>query len=191
MGNVTQFRRSKEPLSAPELCKRVGDGDPFAKEELFRRHFRMVRGLSFRLLGARGDIEDLVQDVFVEAFANLHKIREPEHLGSWLGGITVHLARRRLERERFRARFLFQRSDTGCADDSWAKSAPPDAVVELREVYSALGELPVGHRLALVLSRVEGYSLDEVAKSLEVSLATTKRWIQRAESRLTEAGVQL
>ena len=61
-----------------------------------------------------------------------------------------------------------------------------DARVELREVYAILAGLPPEERVALVLRRVEGMELKEVAEAMDLSLATVKRRLVAAEARLSE-----
>lgn len=63
-------------------------------------------------------------------------------------------------------------------------SAPQDVQVELRAIYALVETLPPTTRLALLLRRVEGLSLEEVAAMLGVSLATAKRRIAEAERQL-------
>lgn len=65
-----------------------------------------------------------------------------------------------------------------------ARSAPPEVVTELRAVYGLLSELPVDQRVALVLRRVDGLSVPEVAESMGLSVSTVKRRLKLAEARL-------
>jgi RNA polymerase sigma-70 factor (ECF subfamily) len=64
--------------------------------------------------------------------------------------------------------------------------APADHAVELRRVYAVLESLPAEVRVALVLHRVDGMSLEDVAKAMNLSLATVKRRIAAARSALSE-----
>lgn len=184
MGAVTPLRRDLGASSDAELLEAARSGDARAKEAIFRRYLRLVHGLTFRLLGPRPDVGDLVHDVFVEAFGALDGIESPDRLSSWLGGITVHLAKRRLERERFRSRFYQRHVDPEAIERIWARSAAPDVVAELAELYAAVERLAPNQRLALLLHRVEGLKLEEVAEQLGASLASVKRWIAAAEQRL-------
>jgi RNA polymerase sigma-70 factor, ECF subfamily len=63
---------------------------------------------------------------------------------------------------------------------------PPDVATELRNVYRVLGTLPVEERVALVLRRVEGLELQEIADRMTLSLATVKRRLTAGEARLLE-----
>ena len=63
-----------------------------------------------------------------------------------------------------------------------SEDAPPEAVAELKQVASLLRRLPTDEALALVLRRVEGYRLEEIAQQLDLSLATVKRRLAAAEA---------
>ena len=64
--------------------------------ELFRRYAPYVSTIGLRLLGRDDDLDDLVQDVFIEAYRGIHGLRTPEAIRGWLARITVRRATRRL-----------------------------------------------------------------------------------------------
>jgi RNA polymerase sigma-70 factor (ECF subfamily) len=82
-----------------ELVRRARRGEAEAFTELVRRHQGMVRGL-VRLLGGRSDPDDLVQDVFLEAWRSLPRLREPLRFLSWLQGVARNVCRQARRRER-------------------------------------------------------------------------------------------
>jgi RNA polymerase sigma-70 factor, ECF subfamily len=161
--------------------------EPWAREALFRRHAPMAGGLALRLVGRDADLEDLVQDSFVAALRGLGDLKDPHAFAPWLAAIVVQTARKLLRRRRLARRLGLYRPDPIDAEVLVARDAPPDAVTELRALYGLLDDLPVRVRLALVLRRVEGHSLEEVAALTACSLATVKRAIAEGERRLGEA----
>jgi RNA polymerase sigma-70 factor (ECF subfamily) len=69
--------------------------------------------------------------------------------------------------------------------DAFAQmTSSPEAAIELRRVHSALDAMDSEERIALVLRRVEGLELSEVAAQMGLSLATVKRRIASAETKL-------
>jgi RNA polymerase sigma-70 factor (ECF subfamily) len=66
---------------------------------------------------------------------------------------------------------------------------PPstEARFALDEVYDLLAKLPVNHRMAFTLRYIEGLTLSDGAQACNVSLATFKRWVARAEQHFVEA----
>jgi RNA polymerase sigma-70 factor (ECF subfamily) len=161
--------------------------EPWAREALFRRYTPMACGLALRLMGRDADIDDVVQDSFVAALRGLDRLKEPQAFAAWLASIVVQTTHKVLRRRRLARRLGLYRPEPIDADAIIARDAPPDAMVELRALYGLLEELPVRVRLPLVLRRVEGHSLDEVARLTGFSLATVKRAITEGERRLEEA----
>lgn len=163
-------------------------GQSWAHEVLFRRHARMVSGLAYRLVVGSGvDVDDLVQDSFITAFARLDTLRDPEAFSSWLGSIVVRTASKRLRRQRLRMRLGLVRSEPVDLDISISPTAPPDAAVLLKETYGILDQLRPEERIAFLLRRVEGLTVGEIADRMDVSLSTTKRRLSAAEGRFERA----
>jgi len=156
----------------------------WAEEALFRRHARMANGLAFRLMGNDADVDDLVQDAFFAAFSALDRIENPQAFGGWLAAIVVRTAHKRLRRRRLMTRLGLVRTEPVDLDRVVSRTVPPDVGVELRAIYALVDRLPAGERVALVLRRVEGLNLEEVARRMGLSLATVKRRLAAAQSRL-------
>ncbi len=159
-------------------------GEDWALEALFRRYARMVNGMAFRLMGRDADVDDLVQDAYLQAFKSLGSLASEQAFGSWLGSIVVRTAHKRLRRRALRARLGFERATPIDADAIVSSAAPPDVAAELRQIYAALDRMPASARVALVLRRVEGMTLPEVAAAMNASLTTVKRRLRDAERHL-------
>lgn len=181
MGVVVPLRRvpSSEVTDA-ELVERALAGEARAKEALYRRHVGLVTGLSHRLLGG-DEVDDLIQDVFVTAFERLADLRNPQAFAKWIGMIVVHTARKRIRRRRLKRRFFLERNVESAIEVRVGSDAPPDVAVELRALYGILESLPADVRIALVLRRVEGMTVPEIAEAMDRSPATVKRRLQDGE----------
>ena len=166
-----------------QLVARAIEGDRWGREMLYRRHAAYLLAIAARLLGNRGDGEEVVQDTFVTAFEQLRALREPAAVRGWLAQITVSLVRRRLRRGRL-MRVLGL--DRGADDATLAALAAPgtnaDQRAELALVDRALASVSANVRIAWMLRLVEGLELSEVASACGCSLATAKRRIAAAES---------
>ena len=163
-------------------------GESWAREALFRRYARMVFGLTYRLVGRDDEIEDLVQECFVQALSHLGRLSEPQAFGAWLTSVVVRTTRKALRRRAIATRLgLRRRPDPVDVESLVAKGAPADVLVELHAIYGLIEQLPSRARAALILRRVEGMSQDEVAAAMSVSVSTAKRLIIEAELRLQAA----
>jgi RNA polymerase sigma-70 factor (ECF subfamily) len=149
-------------------------------EQIYRRFSRYVAAIVLRLDPRTPDLEDIVQDVFLEAARGLDGLRDPRSTKAWLATVSVRLVRRRL-RARKMWRWL------GLDDGASLRPMPVDAGTSpidrllLAAVYQVLEEVAVADRVAFLLHHVEGETLDVVAAMCGCSLATVKRRIQRAQ----------
>jgi len=147
----------------------------------------MVNGLAFRIMGRDGDVDDLVQDSFLEALRHLERLDNPQAFASWLGSIVVRTAGKRLRKRSLLNRLGLRRATPIDADTILSHDAPPDVRADLSRLYASLDEMHHEARTALVLHRVEGMSLPEAANAMGISLSTIKRRIQTAERVLAKS----
>jgi RNA polymerase sigma-70 factor (ECF subfamily) len=154
--------------------------DLSAAGRLYDRYAPNVRGMVHRMLGPDAELDDLVQDVFVAAITSIAKLRDPAMLKSWLLGIAVGKVRDNL-RSRWRRRWLSFHPTEDLPDHPAPNT---DAQVDLvKEVCSILDCLPPEERIALLLHRLEGLSLEEAAQTCNMSVSTFKRRLSRAETK--------
>jgi RNA polymerase sigma-70 factor (ECF subfamily) len=159
-------------------------GEKWAQEALFRRHARMVNGLAYRLLGADHELDDLVQESFLAALRSLDRLAQPQAFAAWLGSITVRHTHKLLRKRRLLTRLGLRRSAPIELDALTMHVAEPSVRGELRAVYGCLDRLPSEARVALVLHRVDGLSIPEVAAQMALSVSTVKRRLKLAEREL-------
>jgi RNA polymerase sigma-70 factor, ECF subfamily len=169
-------------MRASQARLRVAEAMP-TREGLYERFSPYVARLAFRLVGRDGDVDDLVQDTFLEAFRDMPEVPDAEQARRWLATVTVRLAGRRLRRRRI-ATFLGL--DDGAHDDEHllAPGASPETQAMVARVFEVLGGLPVRQRLAWTLRHVEGEALEDVARLCACSLATAKRDLGAANDAL-------
>jgi RNA polymerase sigma-70 factor (ECF subfamily) len=147
---------------------------------LYDRHVDAVYRLVFRLMGPHSEVDDVVQEVFASALVSLPQLRDPAALRYWLLGIGVR-AVKTFFRRRWRRRWLTFHPTEELPEASM--SPDHDNSEALREVSAVLDRLPADERIALVLHRVEGLSLQESASACNTSLATFKRRLSRGEAK--------
>ena len=156
-------------------------GEKWAQEALFRRHARMVNGLAYRLLGSDHELDDLVQESFLAALRSLDRLAQPQAFAAWLGSITVRHAHKLLRKRKLLSRLGLRRSSPVELDGLTASVTEPSVRAELRAVYGCLDRLDAESRVALVLHRVDGLSIPQVAEQMELSVSTVKRRLRVAE----------
>ncbi len=153
-------------------------------DAVFRRFAPYVARIGARILGRSGEVEDLVQDVFVDAMRGLTALRDAGAIKAWLATVTVRHARRRLRRSRMWALIVAPEpiDDERLLDPS----ASAEERAQVVAIYRALESVSADARIAWVLSAVEGQSLEEVAAAGGFSRATAHRRIQEAQRAVDE-----
>jgi RNA polymerase sigma-70 factor (ECF subfamily) len=165
-----------------ESIDRARAGDPRELEAIARRELPRVQRLLRRLLGPRADMEDLVQNVFVEMCKALPTFRGESTISTFVGGITVQIARRAMRPTawvRFRSPMPEQPPPGPDRTDDNAV-----AVEQLRRVDVALSKISADKRIAFVLWAVDGKDVDTIAKMVGASVPATRSRIHYAQREL-------
>jgi RNA polymerase sigma-70 factor (ECF subfamily) len=171
------------PLPIPDtdaaLVAALRAGRMDAGRVLFTRYGKDVERVLFRVLGPDVEIGDLLHDVFVAALTSIDQVRDPSALRGWLTGIAVRKARKCIvKRRRWRIIQFFAPTDM---PEGEARVAPVEVSEALACTYEVLGRLPPDERLAFALRHIDGMELTAVAAACQVSLATIKRRLARAQ----------
>lgn len=173
--NLRVVPSPEPPLSAASPDLR----EPF--EVLYRRYSPYVASIAVRLLGRDGELDDLVQDVFVEVLRGLPKLREPAAFKGWLAQITVRTATRRLRQRNLR-RALHLPGPSPDYESLSADSATADQRALIAHVYRVLDRLPSRTRVIWIVRHVLGEPLHSVAELVECSQSTVQRRLLEAET---------
>lgn len=187
MAMPNPVRRPVGPSDAA-LVVAVRAGEDWAFEALYHRYADLAYGLALRLLGSPEDAEDMLQESFVEAFGAIHRLKEPAALRSWLSSLVIRRTCKLLRSRRLWVRLGLRRREEPIDFDTLVgRQCPPDVYTELRALYGILGTMPAEVRVVLVLRRVDGATLEEIAQMTGLSLATVKRRLSAAEAHLRQA----
>jgi RNA polymerase sigma-70 factor (ECF subfamily) len=182
-----QQTRSGAGPSDAALVVAARAGESWAQEALFRRHAPRLNGLAFRIMGRDDEIDDLVQDTFIAALSSLERLDKADAFASWLSGILVRQAYKKIRRRRMLARLGLGRAAAAIdVDELLSPIASPERAAEIRALYSVVESMPADLRVPLVLHRIEGLGLEDVAAMMDISLATVKRRIAEAHATLQQ-----
>ena len=137
----------------------------------------------YRILGANRDLEDLLQDAFLEIFRALPSFRGDSSLGRWCQTIatrTAYLAISRRKPASVDLELVEDVVDSGDPDAARVAHARQAA----RRLYAALDKLDPKHRIAFALAVIDGLSLAEVADMTDSSVVAVKTRVWRARREL-------
>jgi len=141
-----------------ELMERFCQGEDAAFEALFARHAERVRGFLARMVRDGPLAEDLLQTAFLSVIRARGRFEPGTRFESWLLTIAANAARDSLRHHRHAEAFSRERS----LDAETMSPGVGDPGLR-KQLEEALQQLPADQREAVVLSKVEGWSFEEIA----------------------------
>jgi len=166
----------------PELVARCQAGDVDAFAELYSRYASRIFSLATRMSGSSQTGEDLLQEIFLQAYRKIASFKGDAALGTWLYRLALNHC---LDFVRSRHARMDKVTDTiGDADFSRVPVARRDTPVERIDLERAVQQLPEGCREVFVLHDVEGYEHKEIAAMLGIAEGTSKSQVFKARMKL-------
>jgi len=162
----------------------VLDGDKDAYALLVRRYKDPIYRYAERMTGRPDDAADVVQQAFIKGYRSLDSCRNPERVGGWLFRIAVNLCKDQLKGRAKREVPLESTEPLRATRDLPEEGAERAEIRE--EIYRALESLSDEQREAFVLKHVEGWSYEEMAEQLDVSVPALKMRVHRAREQLQD-----
>ncbi|HEV8130777.1 MAG TPA: sigma-70 family RNA polymerase sigma factor [Acidobacteriota bacterium] len=150
------------------------DGDRVAFGRLYDRYARMVHGILLARV-PRCEVDDLVQDVFLQALRRLHTLRDSAAFGPWLAMIT-----------RNRANDFYRRSKEGSEELSEDLAEPQSDRTETLAALAVIRSLPDAYRETLILRLVEGMTGPEIAARTGLKATSVRVNLHRGMKQLRE-----
>jgi RNA polymerase sigma-70 factor (ECF subfamily) len=166
-----------------DLVRLARDGDRVAFRLLVERHQPMARARAARLLASPGDVDDVVQESFLQAFLALDRIRDPDRFAAWLAGIVLNVCRG-LQR---RAPVTLLPEWPERLHPASAEGLPSaDDLDRADALRAAVAELPAGQRQAITLRYYADLPPGQIAESSGAARASLHKARLRLRAFLTE-----
>ncbi len=162
-----------EPAELAALVERCRHGERDALGEVYRAYRGEVARNLQRVLGpGRGDLDDVLQDVFIEAFRSIGRFRGDSKLSTWLYRVCINVA---LQRLRKRKRLAEVPADE--VAESVSEETPERGLDNRRRldaVYRLLDELAPKKRVVFILHEIEGREPKEIAGIVGAPVLTVR-----------------
>ena len=166
-----------------ELVERILGGEGSAFEALYRQHATRLYNLASRMTGAKGEADDLLQDIFLLAYRKIGSFRGESSLGTWLYRLAMNHC---LDVLRNRQTRMGQQTDSLDEPEAAPVASPVPilSAVSRIDLERAIAALPPACRSAFLLHDVEGFGHQEVGTMLGVSEGTSKSQVHKARMRI-------
>ena len=167
-------------MSEAQLLQGCLNGDRQSQKALYEQYKVQMYRLCLRYSNGRSDAEDVLQDGFIKVFSDLHQYSGKGALGGWIRKVMVNTALQHIRKNKRIPNMI-----------------EVDQIIDLREaseqIYSRMGakdltkmiqELPPGYKMIFNLYVVDGYTHQEIADQLNISINTSKSQLSKAKATL-------
>jgi RNA polymerase sigma factor (sigma-70 family) len=178
-----------QQLPEVELLNRIIAGDLAIFEVLIRRYnpclYKVGRSYGF----CHQDVEDLMQETFIHAYENLKKLNHKEYFKTWLIRIMLNECyrknRKASSKEVLVDTFLFEKSIPMFSGNNYEDTERKFRNKEMISIIEgAIEHIPIDYRLVFTLRELNGLSVQETAKALNITESNVKVRSNRAKAML-------
>jgi RNA polymerase sigma-70 factor, ECF subfamily len=171
-------------ISDGELVRLARDGDPVAFRLLVERHQPMARARAAAVCRNRSDVDDIVQESFLQAFVALDRLRDPDRFAGWLAGIVLNVSR---NQQRHAPPVLLPEWPEPLHPQAAADAAPSaDDLDRADALRAAAASLPPGQRRAVALYYYADQPADRIAESAGAARASLHKARLRLRAYIAE-----
>ena len=164
------------PASEEEaLVAKAAAGDTAAFRALYTRHRTDVARLVYRMLGARSDLDDVIQEVFFQVYKSLKDFRGKSKFSTWLHRVTVNVVL--MHRRAAKSRPVYTEEtaqDITPDDDAVLPDEDADRRERVRAFARVLSRLADKKRIVFVLHELEGMPPSEIADVVGAPVLTVR-----------------
>lgn len=169
-----------------EMVQAARNGDPSAWDFLFQNYQRPLFVFISKMISQNETARDLLQETFVSAIHEIHRLRDDARFGSWLFGIAHQLCLKHFGKHQ-RRKVLEEKFNQDIQDRNLGSfSDAPDSFLirdeEADRLHQCLAEIPESHRAPILLHWLEDFNLEEIADIMDLPIGTVKSRIHKAKS---------
>lgn len=161
-----------------DLVRAVRTGRREAYDELIRRHAGRIGAVCRSRLGARGPVEDMVQEAFLRAFRAIATLEDPDKFGSWVYGIATRSCLDWLKAK--------ERTQVSYDAIGVEPSRPPEDLDRHEKLLEQIDALPDSYREVVLLFYYKKQSYQEMSLFLNLSPAAINARLTKARAMLRE-----
>lgn len=169
-----------------DLVERCRAGDTAAFRELFRQHRNDVARLVHRMLGPSNDVDDVIQEVFLQVHRSVRDFRGQARFSTWLYRVTVNVVL--MHRRAARSRPVFSEVPEGFSISD-GRALPDDQVARrarMRAFERLLERLSDKKRMVFILHELEGMAPADIATIVGAPVLTVRTRLFYARRELAE-----
>ncbi|HRI29429.1 MAG TPA: RNA polymerase sigma factor [Chitinophagales bacterium] len=168
-------------MTEQELIQQCKTGNRNAQRLLYDKFAPVMYGVCRRYIHNQTDAEDVLISGFYRVFAHLPGFEGKGSLEGWIRKIMVNEALMFIRRQKAQKNLTWQELDDSFQPASFQKT---DSNLHHTDLLQLLHHLPPGYRTVFNLYAIEGYSHEEIAQTMQISVNTSKSQLLKARRML-------
>lgn len=168
-------------LSDQELVSGVLRGSPAHQTALYKQYNVPMFRVVLRFARDKAEAEDMLQDGFIRVYRDMGQYRGDGALGGWIRRIMVNTALSHLRKQRD---FLRDTADFSPFENLFRTEEDFASNMDAETLMKYLQKLPPGYRAVFNLYAIDGFSHEEIAEQLGISIGTSKSQLFKAREYL-------
>ena len=165
------------------IIEKAVKGHAKAQRKLYELYAKAMFNICYRMMNSVEDAEDMLQEVFCEAFRRLESFRYDSTFGAWIKRITINRCINELKRRKLNLELNEEITPDAMLDEA---EEADDLELKVEHIKHAMGMLPDGYRVIFSLYMLEGYDHQEIADIMQISVSTSKSQLARAKKKVIE-----
>ena len=178
------------------LIKKAQEGDMKAFEQLLYKYDKQVLNIAFSFRNDEEDAKDMYQEVFLRVYKNLKKFQFKSEFGTWLYRITTNVCishqskRKKHQLDSIDKEIGFDGENPLTLKDYISDNSESESKIMASDlsnhINSAIEKLPAKQKMAFTLKFYQEYKIREIAKMMNCTEGTIKRYLFTAANKMRE-----
>jgi RNA polymerase sigma-70 factor (ECF subfamily) len=171
----------EESLPLAELIQRCLDGSREAQKTLYKSFYGYAMSICLRYTLTKEEAKEIVNDGFMKVFTRLAQRDEQVSFKPWLRKVMINTA---IDHYRKNSKHYNHKEINEAL--SWIPSQQADAIGDISygELIKMIQQLPPAYRAVFNLYVIDGYTHEEVAEQLDISIGASKSNLFKARENL-------
>ncbi|WP_257667334.1 RNA polymerase sigma factor [Parapedobacter tibetensis] len=175
----------KEQIDEQHLITLCRAGNDMGYTELYNKYAKYVYNSIRRIISHTAEAEDILQEAFCLAFADIDRLQNTASFGAWVKRIALN---RSISCLRKRKILFSEAGEIDVADENdYDEDANKLFDCKVEDVRKAIDELPHGYKTILSLYLFENISQEEISKMLDISYNTVRTQYHRAKKKIIQS----
>lgn len=155
-----------------------------AQMALYEKYYKAMFNSAFRILKDHGLAEDVMQESFLSAYANLAQFRGEVAFGAWLRRIVINNSIQQYRKIQKRSEVNLESTPLPDPEAFSGMGTEDELQRRAKNALTALQSLPESYRVILNLNLIEGYDHEEICTILGITPANCRTTLSRAKAQL-------